>query len=97
MVVSVVKGVGGGIPLINMGSLKLFFSSFLRGINPQSGSVYPHSDFLGMKGWRGKPLIPMGLLKLFSSTPLVITGELTHRVVPYANTVVVCVVTRGDP
>ena len=54
--------------------------------------MYPHSDFLGMKGWRGKPLITMGLLKLFSSTSLAVTGELTQTVVPYAHPVVVSVV-----
>ena len=48
-----------------------------------------------MKGWWGKPLITIGLLNLFSSTHLVVTGELTHTVVPYAHTVVVCVVKGG--
>ena len=48
-----------------------------------------------MKGWRGKPVITMGLLKLFSSTHLVATGKLTHTVVPYAHTVVVCVPKGG--
>ena len=38
----------GGEPLVNMGLLKFFsFSSrFLRGIDPHSGSVYPHSGCL---------------------------------------------------
>ena len=39
-----------------------------------------------------KTLITIGLLELFSDTHLVVTGELTHTVVPYTHTVVVCVV-----
>ena len=50
-----------------------------------------------MEEWRGKPVITMGLLKLFSSIHLVVTGELTHTVVPYAHTVVVCVLKGGGP
>ena len=44
-----------------------------------------------MKRWRGKPLITMGLLMLFSSNHLVVKGEQTHTVVPYAHIVDVCV------
>ena len=36
---TVVVMLGGGL-LVNMGPLKLFSSSFLRGIDPHSGSVY---------------------------------------------------------
>ena len=41
----------------------------------------------------------MGPLNLFSTTHLVVTGELTHTVVPYTHTVVVCVMKRwrGKP
>ena len=42
-----------------------------------------------------EPLITKGLLMLFSSSHLVVTGEKTHTVVPYANTVVVCLVNGG--
>ena len=45
---------GGRGPLINMGPLKLFFSSFLRRIHPHSGSVYPHSGCVLFYRW--KPL-----------------------------------------
>ena len=37
----------------------------------------------------------MGLLKLFSSSHLVVTGELTHTVDRYADTVMVCVAKGG--
>ena len=45
MVVCVVKGKGVN-PLINMGPLKLFSSSFFGGIEPHIGSVYPHIGWL---------------------------------------------------
>ena len=40
VVFCVVKGGGGGVTLVNIGPLQLFSSSFLRGIDPHSGSVY---------------------------------------------------------
>ena len=69
VVVCVVKGG----PLKNMGLLKLFFSSFLRRIDPHSGSVYPYRSCLCYGRVEGKPLITMGLLKLFSSIHIIIT------------------------
>ena len=54
-----------------------------------------HPVVFVINGWRGKPLITMELLLLFSSNHLVVTGELTHTVVPYAHTVVVCVLKGG--
>ena len=33
-----------------MGPLKLFYSNFLRGIDPHSGTVYPHSGCLCNEG-----------------------------------------------
>ena len=47
------------------------------------------------KWWREKLLITMELLMLFSSSHLVVTGELTHTVVPYANAVIVCIM-KGE-
>ena len=44
-----------GKPLITMGLFNLFFSSFLRGIDPNSGSG-------------GNTVINMGFVKLFSSS-----------------------------
>ena len=54
--------------------------------------IYNMGTVFDMKGWRRKPLRTMGLLNLLSSTHLVVTGELTHTIVPYAHTVVICVV-----
>ena len=85
----------------NLGLWKLFSSGDFRTTNPHTGCLSCGRQVVVcvMKGCRGKPVISMGLLKLFSSTHLVVTGELTHTVVPYAHTVVVYIVKReeGDP
>ena len=63
VVVCVVKG-RGGEPLINMGPLKLFSTSFLRGIDPNSGSVNPHSGCLYCKGVKRETPENHGALKV---------------------------------
>ena len=57
---------GGG--LINMGPLKLFSSSFWRGIDPHSGSVYPHSGCLCYKRVEGETPDNYGVLKVVFQT-----------------------------
>ena len=98
--VCVARGWGGercGKPLVNMGPLKLFSSSVLIGSDPHSGSVYPDSGCLCYEGKERETPDNHGLSELFSSSPLLVTGELTHTVVLYAHTVVVCVVKGGGP
>ena len=54
-------------PLINMEPLKLFSSSFLKGltlIDPHSGSVYPHSGCLCYEGVEGEIPDNHGALKV---------------------------------
>ena len=55
--------------MVNMGLLKLFSSSFLREIDPHSGSGCSHSGCLCCEGGGGgAALVNMGVLKLFSSS-----------------------------
>ena len=53
VVVCVMKG-WRGKPLITMGPLNLFSSSFFKGIDPYSVSVYPHSGCLCYEGVKGE-------------------------------------------
>ena len=52
VVLCVVKR-GGGRALVNMEPLKLYSSRALFGIDPHSGSVYPHSGCLCYEGMEG--------------------------------------------
>ena len=58
------------LPLVSLGPLTLFSSSFLREIDTQSGSVEPHSGFVCNEEVERKPLITMGLSE--SCFPLLI-------------------------
>ena len=62
VVLCVVMG-GGGTPLIQMGPL-FNSSSFLRGIDPHSGSVYPHSGCLCYDEVEGETPDNHGTLKV---------------------------------
>ena len=53
----------GGTPY-KYGALKLFSSSFWRGIDPHSGSVYPHSGCLCYKELEGETPDNHGALKV---------------------------------
>ena len=64
VVVCVIKRWRGG-GLVNMEPLKLYSSRALFGIDPHSGSVYPHSGCLCYEGMEGEPLISVGLSLLF--------------------------------
>ena len=86
-------------PLINMEPLKLFSSSFLRGIDPHSGSVYPHSGCLCYEGVEGENPDNHGALKVvFQYSSSYHRGIGPHSgsvypvttVVPYAHRVIVC-------
>ena len=53
--------------------------------------MYPHSSYLCYEGVEGETPDNHRALEVVSSSHLVITGGLTHKVVPYAHTVVVCI------
>ena len=60
LVVCILKGG----PQINMEPLKLFSSNFLSGIDPHTGSVYPHSGCLCYEGVEGETPDNHGALKI---------------------------------
>ena len=62
VVVCVVKG--RRVSLVNMGPLWLFSSSFFRGNDPHSGSMYPHSGCMYYEGVEGENPDNHGALKV---------------------------------